>query len=205
MRLTFTSTLLILIIAATECNATNTDSLATKKKKTIRNSLAPEYFPLQFAGNIGFLSAGAGFRNRTDNYQLSIVYGYVPRSHSLVDSHLLTAKNTFHLFHYRISEHETLLPYGSVGISWEIAGRSFFTKPESMPRGYYDFPKSVHAIPGLGLKYRRQNGRIKAFQGVEFFVELTSVDAYIWYKFLSDEIKMQQIISAASGVQLLLR
>jgi hypothetical protein len=205
MKQALISILLILIIVASECNGANIDSLAAKKKKTFRNALAPEYFPIQFAGNIGFLSAGVGFRNRTDNYQLSIVYGYVPRSHSLVDSHLLTAKNTFHLFHYRISERETLFPYGSVGISWEIGGRSFFTQPENMPRGYYDFPKSVHAIPSMGLKYRRDGGRLKAFQGVEFFVEITSVDAYIWYKFLSDDLKMHQILSGACGVQLLCR
>jgi hypothetical protein len=193
----------LLFFTLTDATAIINDTLALRKKARFRRAIAPEYIPIQFAGNIGWLSSGVGFRNRNDNYQLSVVYGFVPASQSVVRSHLITAKNIFHLFHFPVRDRVTLLPYASIGISWEVGGRSFFWQPENMPPGYYDFPKSVHAIPALGLKYRRDGSKLKPFKGLEVFLEVTSVDAYIWYKFMSDEIEMHQILTLACGIHLL--
>jgi hypothetical protein len=163
------------------------------------------YIPVQFAGNIGFLSTGIGYRTLTDNYQLSLMYGFTPSFVSSVKSNLITAKNIFHLYKFRLSDSRTLIPYASVGISLEIKGRSFFTQPEYMTDSYYDFPKSIHAIPALGVKLRHRTLRFGGFEATEFFGELTSVDAYIWYKLISNDVKLHQIVSLSAGVNLLFK
>jgi hypothetical protein len=95
------------------------------------------------------------------------------------------------------------LPYGTLGLSFELGGRSFFTQPSNMPPGYYDYPKSMHVIASGGVKLRQITTQYKSLRGFEFFAEATTIDAYIWYKTLSDEVKMHQIITLAVGVHFL--
>lgn len=165
---------------------------------------APHFVPMQFAGNIGFLSAGIGYENRRQNYQLSIVYGYVPASMGGVRVHSLTAKNTFPIYRFHIDKNRLLAPYAAIGLNVEVGGRSFLRLPDNMPAGYYDFPKSTHLVGSLGLKYKHAMGG-NSVDAVEFFAEATTIDAYIWYKTMSDEVKWRQIVSAAFGVNIFLR
>ena len=164
----------------------------------------PHFIPVQFAGNMGFLSTGIGYEARKQNYQLALVYGYVPKSLGRVTVHSITAKNTFPLYRFFIDKNRIMIPYGAIGLNVEIGGRSFLTLPDNMPAGYYDFPKSTHLIGAVGLKYKHIMNR-RAFRAVEYFAELTSVDAYIWYKVRSDEVSMRQILSGAVGINLMRR
>lgn len=167
--------------------------------------LSRMYLPVQFAGNIGFLSGGIGYRPLSDKYQLSLMYGYTPSSVSAVTCHLVTAKNIFHIYHFEISDRRTIIPYAALGISLEVSGRSFFKQPEHMPDSYYDFPKSLHAIPSVGAKLRHKTLKLKGFHATEFFAEASTVDAYIWYTFNSEDIRVKDIVSLALGVHLLCR
>lgn len=196
-------TLMILLLISSNAFALS-DTLISQKTKRIR-WYVPDYVHFQFAGNIGFVSAGVGFRNRKEVYQLSLVYGYAPEAVAGVSSHLVTARNIFHFTHVFLNEKQVLIPYGAVGLSWEPGGRSFFTVPENMPPGYYDFPKNIHAIPSVGFKLRHATSKIKGFSGFEVFTELCSVDAYIWYKFLYHSVEFREIVSLAVGIHLLTR
>jgi hypothetical protein len=193
----------VLIFAWLWSNASIAEDSTKSRQWKKRAWYSPHYFPLQYAGNIGFLSAGVGYGARKDNYQLSLVYGYAPPSVAGVRIHTVTAKNIFHLYRFYLSEKRTLIPYAGLGLSFEIGGRSFLTLPSNMPEGYYDFPKSVHLIASGGIKLRYVTNNSKAFRGFEFFAEACTVDAYVWYKFLSDEVKMRHIMSVAVGVHLL--
>jgi hypothetical protein len=161
----------------------------------------PDFAVVQFAGNIGVGSAGIGYSNRKETYQLAALYGYCPASITGIEIHTVTARNNFNLYKFQLPDRKTILPYASLGISFELGGRAFFTLPDNMPEGYYNFPKSVHAIASGGLKFRRPTKRNILFEAVEFYVEGSTVDAYIWYKVRSDEIRMTDIVSLAIGVQ----
>jgi hypothetical protein len=184
------------------CFAYVEDSVKTAVRQK-RPWYTPHYLPVQYAGNIGFLSAGIGYGARKDNYQLSLVYGYASPSVAGVHIHTVTAKNIFHIYRFYLSEKRTLLPYAALGVSMELGGRSFFRQPSIMPDGYYDAPKSIHFIGSAGLKLRYMTTHFKPFRGFEFFAEASTIDAYVWYKFISDEVKMSQILSLSVGVHLL--
>jgi hypothetical protein len=181
--------------------ADSVDAPNTNKKLLYQ----PHYLPIQFAGNIGFISTGIGYSARKDNYQLSLLYGYAPPVFAGVHVHTITAKNIFHIYRFPFNKNETLLPYGSLALSCEIGGRSFLTLPSNMPRGYYNFPKSIHVLAGAGLKWRHMTSPAKNLRGIEFYTEVTTVDAYIWYKFISEEVKMNQIMTLALGVHLMVK
>jgi hypothetical protein len=177
---------------------------STKVEASVRNRwYSPHYLPLQYAGHIGFISAGIGYEARKDNYQLSLLYGYAPPSVAGVRVHMLTAKNIFHIYKFPIGVERTLIPYAALGLTFEVGGRSFFFQPRNMPSGYYDFPKSVHLVASGGIKLRHMTSHYKGFRGFEFFVETSTIDAYIWYKSISDEVKMKDIFSLGFGVHLL--
>jgi hypothetical protein len=164
----------------------------------------PHFIPLQFAGNIGFLSTGVGYEARKQNYQLAIVYGYVPARFGGVSVHSFTAKNTFPIFRFFIDKIRSIVPYGAIGLNVEVGGKSFLTLPDNMPASYYDFPKSTHLIGSLGVKYRHVMNR-PSVRAVEFFAETTTIDAYIWYKTRSDAVKWRQILSGAVGANIFLQ
>ena len=176
-------------------------SLSTAKRLRFNSS----YLALQYAGNIGFLSLGIGYTAPRDKYQLSLVYGYAPPSLAGAHIHTVTAKNIFPLYRFYLNRKQTLIPYGAIGLSLELGGRSFFRQPSNMPDSYYDFPKSVHLIPATGVKLRHITDHQRHLHGYEFFLEITSVDVYVWYKLTSDKIRTQQILSLAGGVHFLIK
>jgi hypothetical protein len=171
----------------------------------IKRWYVPHYLPVQFAGNIGFLSTGVGYTSNNGNYQLSLLYGYAPRAIAGAEIHTIAAKNVFPLSHYAMKNNQTLIPYIGLGLIAEVGGNSFFRQPDHYPEGYYDFPKNLHVIAYGGAKvqrlFRDERG---IFHGVEFFAEVGTVDIYLWYKAMSNQIKFHQVFSLALGVNLLL-
>lgn len=87
----------------------------------------------------------------------------------------------------------------------EVGGNAFFSVPAHFPEGYYDFPKNLHVIAygGATLQHRFEDS-FAFLQGVEFFAEAGTIDAYLWYKTISSQIGFNQIFSLALGVNLLL-
>ena len=170
-----------------------------------RRWYVPHYIPLQFAGNIGFLSTGLGYKSNKENYELNILYGYVPASVGDQNIHMITARNIFPLIRIPSRNNQTIVPYLGLGLTVEVGGHAFFTLPSHYPEGYYDFPKNLH-VTGFGgakLQYLFEDDTT-FIRGLEFFAEAGSIDVYIWYKFISDEIRLNQVFSLAFGVNLLL-
>jgi hypothetical protein len=178
---------------------------SAKSVTALRKWYVPHFIPIQYAGNIGFISSGIGYASGSDNYQFSMLYGYAPKSITGVSIHTITARNTIHIYRLHLSRQKTLIPYAALGVSIELGGRSFLTPPSVMPKGYYDAPKSTHIVFSGGLKFRHETQGKKHFRGTDFFLEATTIDAYAWYKFISDEIKLSQIVSLSFGVNLLLK
>lgn len=192
----------LFLLFAADSSAINGDSLNVEEKpEGIRYSTY--FIPIQYAGNIGMVSSGVGYASQRDTYQLSLVYGYTPASMGGVTVHTVAVRNVFHITRFPISDQKALVPYGALGVALELGGRSWFSLPDNMPKDYYNFPKSIHAIPALGIKLRTINDSEGIFSGAEFFVEASSVDVNVWYKFISSDVKMGQIVSLSFGVNLL--
>jgi hypothetical protein len=186
------------VLASNENDTTDTETVNQRRR------YAPHYIPIQYAGNVGFLSTGVGYVTPRDKSHFSFQYGFAPASIAGIQIHTLTFRNVFHLYKYNVNE-STFIPYVSLGLSLEVGGRSFFFLPSNMPKSYYKFPKSIHLIPAIGLKLRRPTKEIKALRAVELFAEATTVDAYIWYKTICKEVRMTQIVSLSIGVNLIRR
>jgi hypothetical protein len=192
---------LLLLLYSQENSAKATFSDSTRSKRWY----LPHQLPLQFAGNIGLFSTGIGYTSKNDNYELNILYGYVPAAIGEADIHMLTAKNIFPLSRYRFRSNQTFIPYLGVGLTFEAGGNAFFKTPSHYPKGYYDFPKNLHVIGYGGVKVQHLfQDDLTFLRGIEFYAEGGTVDIYLWYKAISDQIKFDQIFTLALGVNVLL-
>lgn len=164
-----------------------------------------DFASLQFAGNIGFVSIGAGLSSAGGRYHFSLLYGYVPTLVSEISVHTITARNTFEILRISVSAHNRITLYGALSLSFELGGHSFFLQPSEWPKQYYRFPKSIHLIPALGAKSPIIKSNWRSLKGYELFAEVVTVDAYLWYKTMSDDIRMMDILSCSVGINLVLR
>ena len=165
----------------------------------------PHYVSVQFAGNIGLFSIGAGYTSRHANYQLSLLYGYVPASIAESHIHTIAVKNIFPLTRYLLKNGDMFTPYLGLGLTVELGGNAFFRNPAQFPKGYYDFPKNIHVIGYGGVKLQHLfREEVNLLRGIEFYAEAGTVDVYVWYKTISDQISLNQIFTIALGVNLLL-
>lgn len=170
-----------------------------------RRWYVPDFIPVQYAGNIGVVSTGAGYSTRTENYHLGLMYGYVPKAVGGAYIHTVTAKNTFPITRYAMKNNRVLVPYLGLGLSVELSGNAFFRQPPHFPESYYDFPKNLHVLAYGGVKVQHTfDESWSGLRGVEFFAEAGTIDLYVWYKSMSREIRFNEIFSMALGVNLLL-
>lgn len=81
----------------------------------------------------------------------------------------------------------------------------FLHSHSGFPDHYYHFPKNIHITAFGGIKLRHQfSDNISLLRGVELYGQAGTIDAYIWYRFISDKIRLNQIFSVALRVNFLL-
>jgi hypothetical protein len=164
----------------------------------------PDVLTVQYAGNIGFISAGVGYASRTRNYEFGLLYGYVPKSMAGTYIHTITGKNTFPVTRCQLKNNKLLIPYVGLGVSLEVGGNAFFRMPDHFPDSYYHYPKNMRVLAYGGAKVQHFfSENFHGLSGVELFAEAGTLDLYVWYTAMSNEIKLHEIFSLAIGVNFL--
>ncbi|GAA4320144.1 hypothetical protein [Flaviaesturariibacter amylovorans] len=105
----------------------------------------PDGAKLQFAGNIGFLSAGVSYNNRRGNLEGDFLYGYVPASVGGVDIHTISSKLTwFPVRPFPVSGLRVRPLSAGVLVAYTFGKQYFLFAPKNYPYTYYDFPTAMH-------------------------------------------------------------
>ena len=160
----------------------------------------PDYTKIQFAGNIGFLSAGIGYKIFKGHLYSDLMYGYVPSSFSKAEIHIITQKNTFPIFNKKI-KNLTISPITGFTLSFETGGNSFLILPDKYPKGYYG-TNAFHFTFFVGGKLHKDFNKQLKIKGIDLYAELGTVDTYLWYAILSKEVKINSIFSSAIGINI---
>ena len=160
----------------------------------------PDYVKAQFAGNIGLFSVGAGYQLFDKVLYSELLYGFVPEFASKADNiHLITIKNTFPIYRKVIGENLTITPIAGFTTTLDIGTNSFTTLPSFYPEGYY-VPTAVHFTFFGGALVHKDFKKPKLFKGVDFYLELGTVETYLWYAITSKEVGVLDVFSTAVGV-----
>ena len=178
-------------------NAFSQDSTLVKDKAWF----IPDYVKTQFAGNIGFLSVGFGYKFLNNHLYSELLYGYVPVSISKAGKiHTITIKNTFSVFTKKVNKF-ALSPITGFTASFETGNNSFLKLPDKYPEGYYG-TNAFHFTLFIGALVHKDFTNSKIINGIDLYFELGTVDTYLWYAIISKEVKVNKIFSSAIGVNL---
>lgn len=161
----------------------------------------PDYAKVQFAGNIGFVSAGFGYLFFNNNLCSELIYGYVPKTISKSKPiHTISVKNTFSILNQKFNT-VILSPVAGFAASLETGSKSFINLPDKYPKGYYK-TNAFHFTFFIGAKMHKDFINSPFIKGIDLYFESGTVDYYLWHLILSREIKINQIVSSSIGINL---
>jgi len=174
------------------------------KDTTTWNKFIPDYVKLQYAGGIGFLSAGVGYTFFKQHLDVSLFYGYVPKWFTVDDLHSISLQFTAKLFRIKASENVEILP---LNIGWYIHhtfGSEFWVKlPDNYPDGYYWWSPGRNAGVFVGgeIKTKLLANKTPA-SGLAFYARAGSRGLYLASKVGNKSIPLTDIIELGFGVAL---
>ena len=159
----------------------------------------PDFFKLQFAGNIGLASIGLGYEWWNEKAQSVLLYGFVPDHKGEAEIHTFTIKNTFRLYKFNLYDKFNLCPTAGFSVSFEPGENSYMRVPDKYPDGYYS-PNSFYACLNLGVKSKVDFKEERKFSGLGVFFEVNTLADYVYYNIKAQEDWDDDILSFALGM-----
>jgi len=166
--------------------------------------LLPDYVKLQYAGGIGFLSAGIGYTFVHQRIDASFFYGYVPKGISIDDLHSVSLQFTAKLIRIRLSENYQLLPLNFGWFLHHTFGSEYWIKlPSHYPPEYYWWSPGRNAgvFVGAELKTKWLASKIPA-SGLAIYTRLGTRGLYLASKVGNSSIPITDIIELGFGIAL---
>ncbi|HSI91413.1 MAG TPA: hypothetical protein VK927_09885, partial [Adhaeribacter sp.] len=171
---------------------------------TDRKWSMPDHAVVQFAANIGLLSAGPGYSYLKDKVNSEIMYGFTPGFESNTSIHMLTLKSSYHPFKKELSENYMLdvLRIGT-GISYSYGPQFHTSWPSRYPESYYWWASSLRFTPFIGTAISREVGaKYTHIKRVELYGEIGSTDLDIVSKWGNKNLSLWDITNLAFGTKL---
>lgn len=191
---------LLVIFLSLAFKSLGQDSTSVKYKIKEKSWYIPDYVKLQFAGNIGFLSAGVGYKLIAKTWYTEFLYGFVPKTISEAKPvHLITNKNTFTLFTKELGNHYTISPITGFTATLETGNNSYLKFPDQFPRGYY-VTNAVHFTIFGGVNVHKYFPDSKVIKAIDFYYEVGTVETYFYYAVTSKEVSLDDVFSSSIGV-----
>ncbi len=184
--------LFLLIISPNIFSQEGIDSIKT-------NILTPDYVITQFAGNIGFLSAGIGYDLFNKVMKAELIYGFVPLKYSSNEIHTISLKTVFPLFRKQIYGFE-ISPYLGMTTSLELGDNSLLILPDYYPKGYYG-TNAFHFTFLGGINFHTKLSHTQHIHSIDLYCEALTVDNSLWYFISSPEVKIKQVFSIDVGTR----
>jgi hypothetical protein len=131
-----------------------------------RKAILPDYATLQYAGSIGFVSGGFGYRNGRQNLESELLAGYLPPS--IGGDRLFTAalkSNWMPLVLFRDKPIHFYPLHTGLMLTYTFGDQFFERPPSHYPKGYYTFSTAIHAYWQFGsrLSLPLQNRRLEVY------------------------------------------
>jgi hypothetical protein len=153
-------------------------------KSNAQKFLIPKDVVLQYAGSIGYLSAGAGyelFGNKRGN--LDIIYGFVPESKGGA-LHIFTAKFAYRPFVIRIGDWAKVYPVNpGLFIRYTLNNNLGFNfDTVQYPKGYYYFSEAARPHLSISNEFQLIKGKVldrTGLKAISIYSEFNTNDYYL--------------------------
>lgn len=176
----------------------------TEVNSQVRHWTHPDFIQLQYAGSIGYFSAGAGYNIFRDRARASLSYGHVPESKGGT-LNIFAGKLMFIPKQYSLSQNTTISPYDlGLMVSYH-AGSDFRSRwpGHRYPENYYwwqtSFRFHLNFQPSATFKVRDHT----VFKAVTTYLDINTNELYMVSFFQNlNTIRFYQIFKLGAGVRM---
>ena len=192
----------ILVFAMVFSISTAYGQVSNKNDSASYSKYLPDYIKLQYAGGIGFLSAGVGYTFVDHRLDVSLFYGYVPSTFTVDDLHSISLQFTAKLIRIKASKNVEILP---LNIGWYLHhtfGNEYWVKlPDNYPKDYYWWSPGRNAGVFIGgeIKTKLLSNKTPA-SGTAFYVRVGTRGLYLSSKVGNSSIPISDIVELGFGV-----
>jgi len=178
-------------------------SMIPASSQGLVQKLVPHHYKLQFAGGIGFLSAGVGYHSRSDKTDYDLYYGYVPPSAGGVRIHTLSGKFTWAPLPVARINKTSIKPLTcGLLVNYSFGKQYFGFSPEKYPFGYYGFPTSLHLGAYLGGALDHRFVKNHSQRKIGLYYEFVTYDVELLsYMNNHGSLGITDVVSLAIGVR----
>lgn len=178
------------------------DTIPESKNNSLGYAYLPDYYKLQYAGGIGFLSAGIGYGFFNERIDISYFYGYVPEWFSKNDLHSVSLQLTGKPLHLNLNNKTEYYPLNiGIFVHHTFGSEYFIALPDHYPEDYYWWaPGRTGGLFIEGqFKYKFNDSR-KMFSEIGAYYRVVTRGIYLTSKFSNASIPLEDIFSLSLGI-----
>ena len=171
------------------------------------STLAPNHMKLQYAGSIGFISAGVGWHygRYHDQWETDLLFGYLPKFQSDKAKLTMTLKQSYMPWVVDIKKSSFSFTPLVCGMFFNtVFGEDFWaSEPSKYPKKYYGFSTKVRANVFIGqrINYLIPERKRRFNKSISAYYELSTCDLYLVSYFTNHYIKLKDILSLSFGLR----
>jgi hypothetical protein len=167
-----------------------------------QNRLVPDFAVVQYAGSIGFFSAGAGYNIMKNKGFASVQYGNVPESRG-GELNIVAGKLMFNTFTLKVSDKVKINPLAAGLMASYHFGSAFSSSWPShrYPDGYYWWKTSLrfHLNTQTSITHEINTKSIKS---LTYYIDLNANDLYLASFFQNHKsLKLSEVIKIGYGIR----
>lgn len=196
-----------------EKESTQATPLSTYEKKEARfrqlwSYLIPRNAIVQYAGNIGMFSFGAGWTyGKRRKWGTDVLFGFIPKFDSRCAKITMTLKENYEPWSIPLNKKGTLqLTPLSCGLFFNtVFGEDFWAyEPSRYPDSYYGFSTKIRAnvYAGQQLTFQIPSAKLVHFKSITLYYELSACDIYLVSAFTNHYLRPRDYLTLGFGVRL---
>lgn len=169
-------------------------------------SLIPTFTTVQYAGNMGLISAGVGWDyGRRRQWELALLFGYLPKFQSDRGKLTMTLKCNYIPWNIYLRHGLMFEPLSCGLYANTVFGSEFWSKqPSRYPDKYYQFLSTkmrLNACIGQRVGYIVPRNHRKAVKSITAFYEVSTNDIYVRSLFQGNGVRFWEILSLSFGLK----
>lgn len=160
----------------------------------------PDLARLQFAGQAGLFSLGAGYAWWEDRVEVSANYGYIPYFVARQNIHTFSERNSFAPGGFRLGNRLAVQPLlAGIATNFTLGDRFQVYLPKA--RGGYYWPDALYFWFFAGTKFDYFTARPALLRRIGIQTEIGTIHPYLQAYLKNREVGLKDILSLSISVQ----
>lgn len=190
----------------------DTDTTTTKYDRRVEkycrhwDALIPKQIVMQYAGNMGVISAGVGWNyGKHKQWETHFLLGYLDRFDSGRPKMTMTLKQNFIPWRVDLGKNWMLEPLECGIYLNSVFGEEFWNKqPKKYPKSYYWFSTKIRPNIFIGQRITKKipHNERHFIKSCTFFYELSSPEVYLMEWYNNSYLKLSDVFSLSLGIKI---